>query len=63
MKVIIKSTFQQREVELTTKNSKYKFVLQVMGNEDYLYGHTPLMNYLYIRRCLRNKEPAKLVLT
>lgn len=38
-------------------------MLKVHNSEDYLYGHTPLMNYLYIRRCLRNKEPAKLILT
>jgi|JI6StandDraft_1071083.scaffolds.fasta_scaffold12170_6 hypothetical protein len=63
MKIIFKSAFQQRDIEITPHNIRNKLVLRVHSTEDYLYGHTPLMNYLYIRKCLRNKEPAKLVLT
>lgn len=63
MKIIYKTAFQQREIEILPHNPKNKLVLRVHSAEDYLYGHTPLMNYMYIRKCLRAKEVAKLVLT
>uniref|UniRef100_A0A3Q3NCC8 Phosphatidylinositol-4,5-bisphosphate 3-kinase, catalytic subunit gamma n=1 Tax=Labrus bergylta TaxID=56723 RepID=A0A3Q3NCC8_9LABR len=38
------------------------FVLRVCGREEYLYGDKPLLNFNWIRQCLKNGEEIHLVL-